>query len=83
MLFLFPMLFFMDGFNFCLKLSHFLVTGSEEMKNGYAEHHNLSPDKIKVMPNWINLERFKPKKRHFSSKDKIHRKAGKGFKREY
>jgi len=46
------------GFILCLKLSHFLVTGSEEMKKGYAEHHNLSLSKIKVMSNWINLDRF-------------------------
>lgn len=47
------------GYKLSLKFSHFLVTGSEEMKKGYAEHHNLSLNKIKVMPNWINLDRFK------------------------
>lgn len=47
------------GYELCLKWSHYLVTGSEGMKRGYAEHYQLNPDKIKVMPNWINLERFK------------------------
>lgn len=48
------------GYELCLKWSHYLVTGSEGMKQGYAEHYQLNPDKIKVIPNWINLERFKP-----------------------
>lgn len=47
------------GLNLSLKLSKFLVTGSEGLKNGYVKHYNLNPDRIKVMPNWVNLERFK------------------------
>lgn len=50
------------GYKLSLKLSHYLVTGSEEMKKGYAENYDLSLDKIKVIPNWINLERFKRQK---------------------
>jgi len=46
------------GYELCLRWSHYLVTGSEGMKQGYAEHYQLNPDKIKVMPNWINLDRF-------------------------
>lgn len=49
------------GCRLSMKLSHCLVTGSEEMKKGYSEHYNLPLDKIKVIPNWINLKRFKPK----------------------
>ena len=49
------------GFNLSLKLSHFLVTGSEELKKEYAKHYGLKLNNIKVMPNWINLRRFKPK----------------------
>jgi len=49
------------GYKLSMKLSHYLVTGSEEMKKGYAEHYNLSLNKIKVLPNWINLNRFKVK----------------------
>jgi glycosyltransferase involved in cell wall biosynthesis len=44
-----------------LKFSNFLVTGGEEMKKSYAEHYKLKCDKIKLLPNRINLERFKPK----------------------
>jgi len=50
------------GYKLSLKLSHYLVTGSKIMKQGYSEHYNLSPQKIKIMPNWINLGRFKPAK---------------------
>ena len=48
------------GYKLSMKLSHYLVTGSEEMKKGYAENYRLSLDKIKVIPNWVNLERFRP-----------------------
>jgi len=48
------------GYELCLKWSHYLITGSEEMKKGYANRYNLKPEKIKVMPNWLNLERFQP-----------------------
>lgn len=47
------------GLNLSLKLSHFLITGSEGLKKEYAKHYGLKLDNIKVMPNWINLERFK------------------------
>ena len=47
------------GYKLSLKLSHYLVTGSEGMKQGYVEYYDLSPERVKVMPNWINLERFK------------------------
>jgi len=50
------------GYKLSLKTSHYLVTGSEEMKKGYSENYNLSLEKIKVIPNWINLDRFKPTK---------------------
>ena len=56
------------GYELCLKLSHYLVTGSEGMKQGYAEHCQLNPDKIKVMPNWINLERFQIQKPQLRTK---------------
>lgn len=46
------------GYRLSLKWSNFLITGSETMKQGYVEHYGLSPEKIKVMPNWINLDRF-------------------------
>ena len=46
------------GYKLSLKWSDYLVTGSETMKQGYVEHYGLRPEKIKVMPNWINLDRF-------------------------
>jgi len=49
------------GYRLCLRLSHYLVTGSKNMKQGYAKYYNLPLAKIKVMPNWINLERFQPR----------------------
>jgi len=50
------------GYKLSLRLSHFLVTGGETMKQGYAEHYGLKPEKIRVMPNWINLNRFQNQK---------------------
>jgi len=47
------------GFNLALKSSHFLVTGSEKVKEGYAKHYKLALERIKVMPNWVNLSRFR------------------------
>lgn len=56
------------GYELCLKLSHYLITGSEGMKHGYAEHYQLNPDKIIVMPNWINLNRFKRRSTQIESR---------------
>ncbi len=38
---------------------NFLVTGTEGMKKEYAKHYRLPLSKIKVMPNWIDLEKVK------------------------
>ncbi len=46
------------GIGLSLKLSHYLVTGGEIMRKGYAENYNLKIEKIIVMPNRINLKRF-------------------------
>jgi len=46
------------GIELSLKLSHFLVTGGEVMKQEYAKYYHLKLDKIIVLPNKINLERF-------------------------
>jgi len=50
------------GYKLSMKLSHCLVTGSREMKKGYIEHYNLKSERIKIMPNWVNLNRFKSAK---------------------
>lgn len=51
------------GLKLNLKFSHFLVTCGENMKQGYVEYCHLRPNKIKVMPNWVNLSRFQNQKK--------------------
>lgn len=46
------------GITASVKMANFLITGTEGMKEGYAKYYNLSKDKIRVMPNWINLTRI-------------------------
>ncbi|MBD3282087.1 MAG: glycosyltransferase [Candidatus Portnoybacteria bacterium] len=48
------------GYILSLKWSDYLVTGSKKMKEEYASHYKLKKEKIKILPNWINLERFEP-----------------------
>ncbi|MFA4890433.1 MAG: glycosyltransferase family 4 protein [Candidatus Paceibacterota bacterium] len=52
--------FFRDKFErLVYKTISFLVTGAKSLSLGYAKNYNISPDKIKIMPNWIDLKRFK------------------------
>ncbi|MDD5430729.1 MAG: glycosyltransferase family 4 protein [Candidatus Pacebacteria bacterium] len=44
---------------FVYKTVSFLVTGTEELKKEYARHYGLPLEKIKVMPNWIDVESVK------------------------
>lgn len=46
------------GITASVKMADFLVTGTEGMKIGYAKYYGLPENKIKVMPNWINLTRI-------------------------
>ena len=41
------------------KLITFLVTGTPGLKKMYAKHYHLPLGKIKVMPNWVDISRFK------------------------
>ena len=41
-----------------LELVDNFVTGTKRMGEHYVEHYHVSPRKIRIMPNWINLERF-------------------------
>ncbi len=41
-----------------LNMVNFLVTGVDALKEGYCHNYNISPDKIKIMPNWVDLDRF-------------------------
>ncbi len=43
-----------------LRLVNRLVTGSKYMKDYYAASFGVSTEKIRVMPNWVNLGRFNP-----------------------
>ena len=45
------------------KLITYLVTGTEGLKNQYATHYRLPLAKIKVLPNWINVEQVTSDKR--------------------
>ncbi|OGY65351.1 MAG: hypothetical protein A3A16_02795 [Candidatus Harrisonbacteria bacterium RIFCSPLOWO2_01_FULL_44_18] len=45
------------------RLITFLVTGTEGLKKEYAQHYHLPLEKIKVMPNWINLEKVNSKQK--------------------
>lgn len=59
------------------KMISFLVTGTENLKKEYAKNYHLPLEKIKVMPNWIDVESVK---RQVSSvkKDDIKNKVGIG-----
>ena len=59
------------GITLALKLSHYLVTGGEIMKKGYAENYNLNSDKIILLPNRINLKRFKAQRKKPDKKKTI------------
>lgn len=41
-----------------LKMVNYLVTGVEVLKKGYSENYHISQDKIKIMPNWVDSQRF-------------------------
>ncbi|MDD5547600.1 MAG: glycosyltransferase family 4 protein [Candidatus Pacebacteria bacterium] len=52
--------FLREGFErLTYKMISFLVTGTEGLKNQYSEHYGLKLEKIKVMPNWIDLNNIK------------------------
>lgn len=60
------------------RLVTFLVTGTEGLKNQYAKHYQLPLSKIKVMPNWVDVSRFRKmgkrdlkSKLNISSRDKV------------
>ncbi|PIR88891.1 MAG: hypothetical protein COU07_03270 [Candidatus Harrisonbacteria bacterium CG10_big_fil_rev_8_21_14_0_10_40_38] len=41
---------------------NFLVTGTDGMADLYSKHYKISKEKIKVMANWIDLEKIKNQK---------------------
>lgn len=40
------------------RMISYLVTGTNSLAEGYAKRYNIGLKKIKIMPNWISLERF-------------------------
>ena len=44
-----------------LKMITFLVTGTNYVKTYFCHHFNIHKNKVKIMPNWVNLERFNKK----------------------
>lgn len=46
------------GLRFAIRASHRLVTGTETMAELYAGQLGVRSEKIRVMPNWIDLGRF-------------------------
>lgn len=44
--------------NIILKLVSFLVTGVEVLKKGYCYSYKIKPSKVKIIPNWVDLDRF-------------------------
>ena len=41
-----------------LNIVNFLVTGVNALKEGYCQNYEINPNKVKIMPNWVDLERF-------------------------
>jgi len=50
------------------KMVTHLVTGTSSMAKEYSNHYNIPLSKIKVMPNWIDLENVKEQKNIFNKK---------------
>lgn len=44
-----------------LTMVNYLVTGTNSLALGYCENYGMSIKKIKIMPNWIDFERFQPR----------------------
>ncbi len=39
-------------------VTDYLITGNETMKDGYHKNFMMPKEKIKIMPNWVNTEKF-------------------------
>jgi glycosyltransferase involved in cell wall biosynthesis len=49
-------------FDVCLKAVDYLVTGNRTMAEYYHKTFNVPNEKIRIMPNWVNLQRFDAKR---------------------
>jgi len=61
------------AFLLTIRLIHRLVTGSEFMREYFWENFGVSRSKIRIMPNWVSLERFDPAK---FDRDKVKQEFG-------
>ncbi|PJE59906.1 MAG: hypothetical protein COU85_01170 [Candidatus Portnoybacteria bacterium CG10_big_fil_rev_8_21_14_0_10_44_7] len=59
------------GLWLALKTTKFLVTGTEGLKKEYVQRYKFKKDRIFVMPNWVDAERFSKDK---YNKDKLREK---------
>lgn len=61
--------FFRDQFErMTYRFITYLVTGTEGMKRAYAEHYHIPHQKIKIMPNWIEVENMQSTASNFQGK---------------
>jgi glycosyltransferase involved in cell wall biosynthesis len=51
------------------KMINFLVTGTEGMKKEYSKHYQIPLKKIKVMPNWIDIQKIQISKSKIQNKE--------------
>jgi len=49
-------------FSLTLKIIDYLVTGTQSMADYYSKNFGIDNERIKVIPNWVNLSRFNPKR---------------------
>jgi glycosyltransferase involved in cell wall biosynthesis len=53
------------------KMITYLVTGTETVARSYAEYYDLPMEKIKIMPNWINLKKTLEQKNTRTKKQEL------------
>ena len=53
------------------KMITFQVTGAASLADKYADYYGISVNKIKIMPNWIDLKRFASPLSRGAARDKL------------
>ncbi len=49
-------------FQFTIKIVDFFITGTPIMAKYYCNNYGIQMDKIRILPNWVDLDRFNPEK---------------------
>ena len=49
-------------FQFTIKIVDFFVTGTPIMAKYYCNNYGIKMNKIRILPNWVDLDRFNPEK---------------------